>query len=147
MSVVPCYAILTKWEVLDKHNFDYYRTFPTPQGSRPTRGLTKLARPPQRTLATTTMSSLPTPPLSTTSLPTPCQLTNTSQPTLPSSPSPSLHCSSPPGPHPPDHTMRADQSKSQFILLFTLARVRMEDVNPPPNWAAWPASAPAAEAA
>merc|ERR1712004_781182 len=59
------------------------RTSPTPRGSRPTRGLTKLARPLQRTLVTTTMSSLPTPPLSTTSLPTPCQLTNTSQPTLP----------------------------------------------------------------
>merc|ERR1712107_771524 len=59
------------------------RTSPTPQGSRPTRGLTKLAPPLQRTLATTTMSSLPTPPLSTTSLPTPCQFTNTSQPTLP----------------------------------------------------------------
>merc|ERR1712012_1046614 len=59
------------------------RTSPTPQGSQPTRGLTKLAPPLQRTLATTTMSSLPTLPLSTTSLPTPCQLTNTSQPTLP----------------------------------------------------------------
>merc|ERR1712223_1616273 len=59
------------------------RTSPTPQGSRPTRGLTKLAPPLQRTLATTTMSSLPTPLLSTTSLPTPCQLTNTSQPSLP----------------------------------------------------------------
>ena len=83
ISVVPCRKTLTKWEVLDKHNFDYRRTSPTPQGSRPTRGLTKLAPPLQRTLATTTMSSLPTPPLSTTSLPTPCQLTNTSQPTLP----------------------------------------------------------------
>merc|ERR1712211_13979 len=46
------------------------RTSPTPQGSRPTRGLTKLAPPLRRTLATTT-------------LPSPFQLTNTSQPTLP----------------------------------------------------------------
>merc|ERR1712014_179055 len=36
-----------------------------------------------RVPANPTMSSLPTLPLSTTSLPTPCQLTNTSQPTLP----------------------------------------------------------------
>merc|ERR1712211_139366 len=61
----------------------HVRTSPTPQGPRPTRGLTKLAPPLRRTLATTTMSSLPTPPLSTTSLPSPFQLTNTSQPTLP----------------------------------------------------------------
>merc|ERR1712107_324669 len=98
------------------------RTSPTPQGSRPTRGLTKLAPPLRRTLATTTMSSLPTLPLSTTSLPTPCQLTNTSQPTLPQftksqltlSPSTSRTTSTAPT---PEHTRMQVRLPSRMQLL------------------------------